>query len=117
MSTRTPTRRRAWSVRWPIARWPFVRSAILRCPIIQYVTCTAALLLLTSLSLSAQTATVAGTVLADFSERPLPLAEVSFPLLGRSTRTDSAGNCTLTDFKAGRQRFRSRLLGYAPFES
>ena len=102
MTSLAGTRRRVWRV---------------RCAIVRCMTFVAGLLLLASSTLAAQDATVGGTVLADSSERPLAQAEVSFPLLGRSTRTDSAGNFHFSGIKPGRQRFRIRLVGYASLES
>ena len=89
-----------------------VQRAVVRC-----VAFVGMLLLVAPSFLTAQFATVSGTVLADSSEKVLAQAEVSFPLLRRSTRTDSAGNFLLTGIKPGRQRFRIRLLGYEPLES
>lgn len=70
-------------------------------------------LALPSASVGAQ-AIIAGTVFADSTNRPIANAEVTITALGRSARTDSAGNFTLTNVAAGMQLLTIRALGYAP---
>ncbi len=69
-----------------------------------------------ALSLAAQSASLAGTVRADGTERPLANAEISIPQLKRSVRSDSAGNFELAAIPAGTHRVLIRLLGYASYD-
>lgn len=59
----------------------------------------------------------AGQVLADSSERPILDAEVLFPGLSISVRTDTSGRFRLSEIPAGVHRVVVRKLGFAPFEA
>jgi hypothetical protein len=62
---------------------------------------------------TAQTASLTGSVLTDPGERPLANAEVSLPTLGKSVRTDSAGNFRITGIPAGTHAIFARLVGFS----
>lgn len=69
------------------------------------------------LELSAQAAILAGTVMTDSTESRLANAEVTLPKLGRSARTDSAGNFRFTGIKAGVHELVIRMVGYEPISA
>lgn len=76
---------------------------------------TAAALVVFSVSaphVSAQNASIGGTVMIDPTEKPLANAEIIITALKRSTRSDSAGNFLFTGLPAGRHEFVVRLVGY-----
>lgn len=62
--------------------------------------------------LSAQKASIGGTVLSDPSEQRLANAEIVINGLNRSTRSDSAGNFLFTGLPAGKHQVVVRLVGY-----
>lgn len=62
-----------------------------------------------------QNATFAGTVMIDPTEKPLANAEIVFPELNRSIRSDSAGNFLITGLPAGKHAVTVRMLGYESF--
>ena len=63
--------------------------------------------------LTAQVATFSGTVLTESDERHLPNAEIVFPTLGKSVRSDSVGNFVVTGIPPGTHAVIVRLVGYA----
>ena len=65
----------------------------------------------------AQAASITGVVLAEAGERPLPNAEVAITSLGKSARTDSAGNFRLDGVTPGTHTVAIRLIGYAPLSA
>jgi hypothetical protein len=67
--------------------------------------------------LHAQNATLKGAVLADSTEKPLANAEIAFPQLNISARSDSSGNFTVANIKPGRQKLIIRVLGYQAYET
>lgn len=58
------------------------------------------------------TATFAGTVLADSTERPIADALITIEALGRSARSDSLGRFTLPALPAGTHRVEVRAVGF-----
>ncbi|MGV3707455.1 MAG: carboxypeptidase-like regulatory domain-containing protein [Gemmatimonas sp.] len=68
-------------------------------------------------ALYAQNGTLKGAVLADSTEKPLANAEIAFPQLNISARSDSSGNFTVTNIKPGRQKLIIRVLGYQAYET
>jgi hypothetical protein len=63
----------------------------------------------------AQQATLAGTVLADSTERPLANAEVAIATLKLTALTDSAGNFALRRVPAGTYQVMVRAVGRVPY--
>jgi hypothetical protein len=57
-------------------------------------------------------ATFSGAILADSSERAIAGAVISLDALGRSTRSDSLGQFTLSGLPAGTHRASVRAVGY-----
>jgi hypothetical protein len=62
----------------------------------------------------AQQATLAGTVLADSTERPLVNAEVAILGLTLTARSDSAGNFIMSRLPAGTYQVVVRAVGHVP---
>lgn len=60
----------------------------------------------------AGTASLGGTVMVDPTEKPLPNAEISFPKLGLTARSDSAGNFVIPGVPAGRFEVTFKLIGH-----
>jgi hypothetical protein len=72
---------------------------------------------LAAFPLHAQNASLSGSVLTDPGEKPLANAEVTFPELKLSTRSDAQGNFSLTGLAAGKQALIVRLVGYESFNA
>lgn len=59
------------------------------------------------------TATLAGTVLTDSTEKPIFNAEIAIAVLQLTVRTDSAGNFTMAGITPGRYTVAVRAVGFA----
>lgn len=66
--------------------------------------------------MSAQQASLIGTVLEDSTERPIANAEVAIAALKRVVRSDSAGKFTLEAIPVGVYRLTVRAVGRAPLQ-
>lgn len=82
----------------------------------QYATLIAMLAFTPSVG-ATQSASFAGTVLADSTERPIADAQVSLPDIKRSVRSDSSGNFLITGLKAGRYLVQIRRVGYVAIDT
>lgn len=58
-----------------------------------------------------------GTILAYSSERPLANAEIVFPALKMSARSDDRGNFKISSLPSGTHEVLVRLVGYEPFNA
>ena len=63
------------------------------------------------------TGSLSGTVFADSGDVPVANAEISFPNLKLSTRSDNKGNFRITGVPAGAQELNVRVVGYEPFSA
>jgi len=64
-----------------------------------------------------RTATFAGVVAMDSSERALPGAEIELPGLGRTARSNARGEFRLADIPPGTHKIVARAVGYMPLET
>lgn len=64
---------------------------------------------------AAQSASIAGTVVADGDERPLASAEIVIADLKRSTVSDSAGHFSFDAIPRGKHRVSMRIMGFTPY--
>lgn len=64
-----------------------------------------------------RTAVFVGVVMADSSSRILPGAEIRFPDLGLTARTNASGEFRLADIPPGAHKIVARAVGYMPLET
>jgi hypothetical protein len=96
--------------RWFPRFLPMSRTATLFARLITTIACLAI-----ASPARAQQATLAGTVLADSTERPLVNAEVAIAALKLTALTDSAGNFALRRVPAGTYQVVVRAVGRVPY--
>lgn len=92
-----------------------VASTVLVCALVVPMLCTA------TRSLVAQSSktrgSLSGTVFVDTTSRTIANAEIVFPKLGRSARSDSTGNFRIGDLPPGSHDVVVRMVGYEPFNA
>lgn len=64
--------------------------------------------------LSAQSASLSGSVVTDPAEQPIANAEIVFTKLNLSGRSDAKGNFSITGVPTGKQEVTVRRIGYEP---
>lgn len=67
--------------------------------------------------LSAQSASLSGTVITDPAEQPIPNAEIVLTKLNLSARSDAKGNFEIKGVPTGKQEVTVRRIGYEPVVS
>lgn len=66
---------------------------------------------------SASGGSLSGTVFLDTTSKTIANAEIVFPKLNRTARSDSAGNFRISDLPAGSHDIVVRMVGYEPFNA